>query len=83
MSNIDQSVKFKKFWVVSVNNCICDASYDGKGLKADHPIPSFRKFYFIKSWEDLIGFRVRDEISNRDLCESYLSQRQAVLEQAQ
>lgn len=59
--------KFKKFWVVSINNCICDASYSVKELKEKHPFPSFRKFYFIKSWDDLIGFHKRKEITNEEI----------------
>lgn len=64
---------FKKFWVVSVNNWICDASYNGKELKAKHPVPSFREFHFIKSLEDLRGFSLREGISNEDLCKSLLT----------
>ena len=39
--------KFKKFWVKSVNNYLCDADYNGKELKARNPIPSFRKFHLL------------------------------------
>lgn len=65
--------KFRKFWVKSVNNYICDAGYNGKELKAKSPTPSFRKYYFIKSWEDLKGFTTRKEISNIDLVKSLLA----------
>ncbi len=65
--------KFKPYWVVSVNNCICDAGYIGKELKAKHPFPSFRKFYFIRNEDDLIGFTERKEISNKELVASCLA----------
>ncbi len=65
---------FKKFWVKSVNNWICDAGYNGKELKDRSPVPSFRKYYFIRSWDDLNGFTKRDEISNIDLCKQLLSE---------
>ena len=58
MKNMKQD--FKKFWVVSVNNYICDAAYSGKELKEKHKMASFRKFYFIKSWEDLKYFSKRE-----------------------
>lgn len=64
--------KFKKFWVVSINNYLCDAAYDGKELKAKHPFPSFRQFHFIKSWDDLKYFTKRDEISNEELVKKAL-----------
>ena len=73
---------FKKFWVVTVNNYICDAAYSGKELKEKHRFPSFRQFSFIKSWNDLNYFTVRKEISNRDLCERLLTPAKAVLEEA-
>lgn len=73
---------FKKFWVMSVNNWICDASYNGKELKSAHPFPSFRKFYFIRTIEDLRGFSLRDGISNEDLCKKLLTPNPAVLEEA-
>lgn len=63
---------FKKFWVVSVNNYLCDASYSGKALKERHFAPSFRKFYFIRSWDELKGFTKRKEISNEDLVKKAL-----------
>jgi len=59
--------KFKPFWVVSVNNYLCDASYSGKELKAKHLTPSFRKFHFIRSMDELKYFTKRDEISNEEL----------------
>jgi len=65
--------KFKKFWVCSVNNWIVDAGYNGQLLKEAHPFPSFRKFYFIKCWEDLRGFTPHEEISNEDLCKQRLT----------
>lgn len=65
--------KFKKFWVKSVNNWITDASYNGKQLKADNPLPTFRKFYFIKSWEDVYWFSKRDGITNIEICKQLLS----------
>lgn len=68
--------KFKKFWVFTINNYICDAGYNGKELKDYHPFPTFRKFYFIKSWEDLKYFTVRSEISNIDLVNKCLSNTQ-------
>ena len=65
--------KFKPFWVVSLNNYLCDAAYSGKELKAKHRFPSFRKFYFIRNQEDLIGFEERSEITNKDLIEQCLN----------
>lgn len=65
--------KFRKFWVKSVNNYICDAGYDGKKLKEKSPIPSFRKYYFIRSWEELNHFNKREEISNYELVKKLLS----------
>jgi len=67
--------KFKKFWVVSVNNYLCDASYSGKELKERHYVPSFRKFTFIRSMDDLKCFSVRKEISNEDLVNERLNQK--------
>lgn len=64
--------KFKPFWVKSVNNWLCDAGYNGKELKAKSPVPSFRKYYFIRSWEDLNGFTKRDGYTNKELCEWWL-----------
>ncbi len=69
-----QDAAFKKFWVKSVNNYLCDADYNGTALKERSPIPSFRKYYFIKSWEDLNGFTQRDGITNRELAEKWLSE---------
>lgn len=63
---------FKKFWVVSVNNYLCDASYNGKELKLKHSFPSFRKFTFIKSWDELKYFTKRDEITNEELVNNCL-----------
>jgi hypothetical protein len=65
--------KFKPYWVVSVNNYICDASYSGKELKAKHPYPTFRKFDFIRVESDLKYFTRRDEISNEDLVKQCLT----------
>lgn len=59
--------KFKKFWVVSINNYLCDAAYNGKELKAKHLFPSFQQFNFIKNWDDLKYFTKRSEITNEDL----------------
>jgi hypothetical protein len=58
--------KFKKFWVVAINNYLCDASYNGKELKDRNPFPSFRKFHFIKSWDELKHFTSRKEITNEE-----------------
>lgn len=58
--------KFKKFWVVSVNNYLCDASYSGRELKEKHPFPSFRKFHFIRSMDELKYFTKREEMSNEE-----------------
>jgi hypothetical protein len=69
---------FKKFWVKSVNNWLCDADYNGKRLKENNPIPSFRKFYFIKSWEELNGFTKRDGYDNKELVERWLSEKESV-----
>lgn len=66
--------KFKKFWVKSVNNYLCDADYNGKELKARNPIPSFRKFHYIRSWDDLNYFTKREEYSNFELVNIWLSQ---------
>lgn len=66
--------KLKKFWVCTVNNWIVDAGYNGKALKDAHLIPSFRKFYFIKSVEDLRRFTPHKEISNVDLCKQRLAE---------
>jgi hypothetical protein len=65
--------KFKKFWVKSVNNWICDADYNGKILKERNPFPSFRKFWFIKSEDDLIGFTKREGFTNMQICETLLN----------
>jgi len=64
---------FKKFWVVEVNNYLCDASYSGKELKQKHQFPSFRKFHFIRSWDELKYFTERKEISNIDLVKQCIS----------
>jgi hypothetical protein len=66
--------KFKPFWVKSVNNWITDADYNGKKLKERNPLPTFRQFWFIRSWEDLKGFTVRKEISNEDSVKILLKQ---------
>lgn len=66
--------KFKKFWVMEINNWICDAAYNGKQLKEKHPVPSFRKFWFIKSAEDLKGFSKRNNITNENLVTKLLEQ---------
>jgi len=65
---------FKKFWVVSVNNYLCDASFNGKVLKEErrHLYPSFRKFRFIRSWDELKYYAERKEISNIDLVKKFL-----------
>lgn len=73
---------FKKFWVVTVNNWICDASYSGKDLKAKHVVPSFRKFHFIKKMEDLRGLALHKDVSNEELCKKLLIADKAVLEAA-
>jgi hypothetical protein len=65
--------KFKKFWVVSVNNYLCDASYSGKELREKHYFPSFRKFHFIKSVDDLKYFTQRQEITNEELVRQALN----------
>lgn len=64
--------KFRKFWVVEVNNYICDAAYSGKELKAKHSFPSFRKFWLIKSEEDLNGFSKREGVTNIELVKNLL-----------
>lgn len=69
-----QSEKFKKFWVKSVNNYLCDAGYNGKALKEKSPVPSFRKYYVIRKWSDLDYFTKREGITNRELCEKWLSE---------
>lgn len=66
--------KFRKFWVKTVNNYLCDAHYSGKVLKENNPFPPFRKFHFIRSWDDLKYFAKRDEISNEDLVKRCLSE---------
>lgn len=66
--------KFKPFWVVSVNNYLCSAGYNGKEFKEKHWTPSFRKFYFIRSWDELNGFTKRSKIGNRELVEQLLTQ---------
>lgn len=70
---MSEQEKFKKFWVVSVNNYLCDAAYSGKELKAKHLFPSFRKFHFIKSEDGLRHFNERDSISNEDLVKQCLA----------
>ena len=64
--------KFKKFWVKSVNNYLCDADYNGKALKERNPFPSFRKFHFIRSWDELKYFTKRKEITNEELVKNCL-----------
>lgn len=59
---------------MSVNNWICDASYSGKDLKARNPFPSFRRFRFIRNWDDLKYFTPHKEISNEDLVRQRLTQ---------
>lgn len=68
--------KIKPFWVMSVNNWICDADYNGKRLKEKHPVPSFRRFYFIRKMDKLKYFSTRDGITNEDLVNKCLSQNQ-------
>jgi hypothetical protein len=68
--------KMKPYWAVSVNNYLCDAAYNDQELKARHPIPSFRKFHFIRSNDELKYFAKRDEISNEELVEKWLNQKQ-------
>jgi len=59
---------FRKFWVVSVNGWLCDASYSGEKLKEKHPAPSFRKFWFIRSMDELAGFNLhKDKVSGKEL----------------
>jgi len=65
--------KFKKFWVVEVNNYLYDAAYDGKALKEKHLFPSFRKFHFIRSWDELKYFTKRKEITNEELVKRALA----------
>jgi len=72
-SNKETKNTFKKFWVKSVNNWICDADYNGKVLKERNPFPSFRKFWFIKSEDDLIGFTKREGFTNMQICETFLN----------
>lgn len=64
---------FKPFWVVSINNYLCDASFSGKNLKEKHKFPSFRKFYFIRNENGLNGFTERKEITNKDLVNQCLA----------
>lgn len=73
MKDVIEGNKFKPYWVMSVNNYLCDASYSGKELKARNLFPSFRKFYFIKDKDGLNGFTAREEISNEKLVEKYLN----------
>lgn len=68
-----ETEKFRKFWVVSVNNYLCGASYNGKELKEKHFAPSFRKFYFIRSWDELNHFTKRKEITNEELVKQSLA----------
>jgi len=65
--------KFKPFWVVHINNYICDASYSGKELKEKHLYPSFRKFTFIRSIDELKYFSKRNEISNEEIVNQCLN----------
>jgi hypothetical protein len=64
--------EFKKFWVVAVNNYLCDASYSGKELKAKHQFPSFRQFHLIKSAKDLNYYTQRKEITNEEFVKQCL-----------
>lgn len=59
--------KFKPFWVCSVNNWLVGAAYSGKQLKANHIMPSFRKFYFIRSMDELKHFTPHKQITNEEL----------------
>lgn len=65
--------KFKNFWVKSVNNWTTDASYSGKELKERNPFPSFRRFHFIRSWDELNHFTPHDSISNEELVKQRLA----------
>lgn len=67
-----KSDPFKKFWIVTINNWITDASYSGKELKSKHIFPSFREFHFIKKIDELKRFNLRESISNEELCEKLL-----------
>ena len=64
---------FRKFWVKEVNGWLCDADYNGKRLKYNNPLPTFRKFWFIKAWEDLKGFKLHEGHENRVLVEKWLA----------
>ena len=66
--------KFKPFWVISVNNWICDAAYSGRELKSRNPLPTFRRFSYIRSMDELKCFTKHDEISNEDLVKLRLEQ---------
>ncbi len=77
-TEVNKPLLFRKFWVKSVNNWLCDADYNGKRLKDNNPIPTFRKFYFIKNWEDLKGFTPREGIDNKELVEKWLAQCEAI-----
>lgn len=81
MDNLN-SPAFKKFWVVTVNNWITGASYNGKELKAAKLFPTFRKFYFIKTAGDLRYFTPHKHISNEELCKTLLSSDKSVIEEA-
>lgn len=71
-----QDKPFRKFWVMEVNNWICDADYSGKVLKERNPFPSFRKFWFIKCEDDLRGFTKREGKTNRELVDALLIQQE-------
>lgn len=64
--------EFKKFWVVSVNNYLCDAAYEKKTILERGLYPSFKKFKFIRSAEDLKYFTKRSEITNEELVKKCL-----------
>ncbi len=72
-----QENKFRKFWVKSVNNWLCDADYNGKALKERSPTPSFRKYYFIKSWDDLKYFSKREGFDTTELVKKWLAENEA------
>jgi len=65
--------KIKPFWVLSVNNFICDASYDGKELKTNRLVPSFRKYYFIRDIDHLRYFTKRKDITNEEIVYNLLN----------
>lgn len=63
---------FRKFWIMTVNGWICDADYSGKLLKNRCWMPTFRRFRFIRSWDELNFFNPRVEIGNREFVEQRL-----------